>query len=275
VTDAAVDEEDAACGRRAMTTDGDAGGSGETGRIGDEIVDRLYGLPLAEFTQARNAAASDLRKAGERETAARVKALRRPTVAAGAVNRLVREHRDDVEQFLRAAAELRDAQFSGEGDLAAAGKQQRDELGRLIRIGGEEVRQSLLAAAVDDEAARQLLEARLERELEPRGFGTLLAHAPPGRPSGAAATRATAAPPKPEPKATSSERAPAERKEPDDGAARARLKDAEDALRGAEAEERQARRHWDETRGELEKAQAAVERARRDLDHLREKHDRR
>ena len=247
----------------------------------DETIDRLYGLPLAEFTQARDAAVRALRKAGQRETAAQVKALRRPSVAAGAVNRLVREHRAEVERFLSAAAALRDAQFSGEGDLAAAGREERDALERLIGIGGEAVRQTLLAAAVDDDAARQLLEARLERELEPRGFGTLLAHAPPARPGGAAARRAATAIQRPEepeakrPEASAPEDAPAEGKEPDDGAARARLEDAEDALRGAEAEERQARRHWDETRGELEKARAAVERARRDLDRLREKHDRR
>ena len=70
----------------------------------DETIDRLYGLPLAEFTGARNAAASELRKAGRREAADQVKALRKPTAAAAAVNRLVREHRSEVEQFLRAAA---------------------------------------------------------------------------------------------------------------------------------------------------------------------------
>ncbi len=146
--------------------------------MSDEIIDHLYGLPLAEFTQARNAAASELRKDGQREAADQVKALRKPTAAAGAVNRLVREHRGEVEQFLQAAAALRDAQFSGKGDLAAASRREREALKRLTGLGGEAVRQTLLAAAVDDEAAQQVLEARLERELEPRGFGTLLAHAP-------------------------------------------------------------------------------------------------
>ena len=144
----------------------------------EETIDRLYGLPPAEFTQARNEAAGELRRAGQREAADRVKALRRPTAAAAAVNRLVREHRGEVERFLRAAAVLRDAQFSGKGDLAAAAKQEHEALEGLTSIGGEAVRQTLLAAAVDDDAAEQLLEARLERELEPRGFGTLLAHAP-------------------------------------------------------------------------------------------------
>jgi len=59
----------------------------------DEIADRLYALPLEEFTQARNDAANDLRKAGRRDEAEEIKALRKPTAAAGAVNRLVREHR--------------------------------------------------------------------------------------------------------------------------------------------------------------------------------------
>ena len=215
----------------------------------EETIDRLYGLPLAEFTRTRNAAASELRKGGQREAAERVKALRKPTANAAAVNSLVREHRGEVEQFLRAAAALRDAQFSGEGDLAAATRQERDELERLTQTGGEAVRQTLLAAAVDDEAARQLLEARLERELEPRGFGTLLSHA---RPTTAKPTAATAAPAEP---------ALPKRKKPDDSAARARLQDAKAALAAAETDERHARRHWEQTRRELEKAHAAVEKA--------------
>jgi hypothetical protein len=235
----------------------------------EEIIDQLYGLPLAEFTSARNEAARELRAAGRRDAAEQVKALRKPTAAAGAVNVLVREHREEVEQFLRAATLLRDAQFSGKGDLATATRQEHEALERLTRIGGETVRQTLLAAAVDDDAAQQLRAARLERELEPRGFGTLLAHAgglsravpvtPPAavRPMAPAPSRAQQTPVRPE------------RKQPDDGAARARLHDAKTALLAAEAEERQARRHWEQTRRELEKARDAVEDAQGDLDGLR------
>ena len=222
----------------------------------EEIIDRLYGLPLTEFTGARNQAASELRKAGQREAAGRVKALRKPTAVAAAVNRLVREHRGEVEQFLRAAAALRDAQFSGKGDLAAATKQEHEALERLTHIGGEAVRQTLLAAAVDDDAAQQLLEARLERELEPAGFGTLLAHA---RPAPARPTDETAA---------QTKRAQPDKKQPDDIAARARLQDTKAALSAAETEERDARRRWEQTQRELEKARAAVEEAQSDLDRL-------
>jgi hypothetical protein len=230
----------------------------------EDIIDRLYGLPLAEFTRARNEAASELSKAGQREAAEHVKALPKPTAAAAAVNRLVREHRSEVEGFLRAADALRDAQFAGKGDLAAATRQEHEELERLISAGGEAVRQTLLAAAADDDAARQLLEARLVRELELPGFGTLLAHA---RPAAAKPAGPTAARPKP---------APPEKKKPDDRAALARLGDTKAALDAAEAEERDARRLWEQTQERLERARAAVERARaavenaqRDLDRLR------
>ena len=239
--------------------------------MSDEIIDRLYGLPLEEFTQARNTAASGLRKAGQREAADQVKALRKPTLAAGAVNRLVREHRGEVEQFLQAAAALRDAQFSGKGDLAAASRREHEALERLTGLGGEAVRQTLLAAAVDDEAAHQVLAARLERELEPRGFGTLLAHAPstPVKLEHAERSPGAAAAPAPRPKPAAAEAGGSERRrpeKPEDGAARAKLDEAKSALRAAEAEEQQARRHWERTKRDVEDARADVDKARRDLD---------
>lgn len=199
----------------------------------DEIIDRLYGLPPAEFTAARNEAAAELSGA-EKE---RVKSLRKPTAAAAAVNQLVREHRNDIDTFLAASAALRDAQVSGKGSLEDTTKQQRDALARLVKAGGEPVRQSLLAAAVDEEAANELLAGRLERELEPRGFGTLLSHVTPS---------ARPARPKPAKK--------------DDREARARLNEAKQELSAAEAEERQARRRWEQAQSEVEQARRKLER---------------
>lgn len=239
----------------------------------EELIDRLYALPLQEFTRERNQVERKLRKAGEREQAERVKSLRKPTAAAGAVNRLVRSHRAEVEAFLRAAATLRDAQVAGKGDLASAARAEREGLEELVALGGEAVRPTLQAAAVADEIADELLRARLVSEPEPAGFGTLLAYARPaaGKPtSGKAGTgdrRVT--------QAASSESAvarPARRRtvksRPDDSAARARLQEAKEMLNAAAAEERQARRRWTQTQRELEKAQAAAEKAQRDLDRL-------
>jgi hypothetical protein len=82
----------------------------------EEIIDRLYALPREEFTRERNQAERELRKAGQREQAEQVKAVRKPTAAAAAVNHLVHAHRAQVAVFLRKAAILRDAQVAGRGD---------------------------------------------------------------------------------------------------------------------------------------------------------------
>ena len=213
----------------------------------DEIADRLYALPIEEFTSVRNDAAAELRKEGRRDEADEVKALRKPTAAAAAANRLVREHRDQIEAYLAAAAALRDAQFAGKGDVAAATRLERKTLERLLRLASGEVRQTLQAAAVDDAAAEELRRGRLERELEPRGFGTLLSHAKP-------------APAKPRPKPAKAKR--------DDRAARAKLQQAKDALTAARSEERQAHRQWDEAQSIVARAESAVEKAQRELESL-------
>jgi hypothetical protein len=214
----------------------------------EEIIDNLYGLPPTDFTRARNEAASELRKAGRRVEADRVKELRKPTAAAAAANRLVREHRADVEEYLRRAAATRDAQLAGKGDPAAAARQARESLERVTRSGGEAVRQSLLAAAVDEDAARELLAGRLDRELEPRGLGTLLAHVQPGA--------------APRPKRRSDAR------RPDDRAARAKLREATAVLTKARAAEIDAQERLAKARADVTRAAAAVERAQRELDRL-------
>jgi hypothetical protein len=242
----------------------------------EEIIDRLYGLPLEEFTRARNQAERELRQAGEREQADEIKALRKPTAAAAAVNRLVRNHPAQVKAFLEAAATLRDAQVAGKGDLASAARAEREALNKLVGLGGESVRATLQAAAVDDGTARELLQARLVREPEPPGFGTLLAYATPPSATTPAAKAASAkpaartpnAPKPPAARAAPATRPAAPPPRPDDSAARARLHEAKKMLTAATEEERQARRCWTQTQRELEKAQAAVEKARRELDRL-------
>jgi hypothetical protein len=184
-----------------------------------------------------------------------VKALRKPAAAAGAVNRLVRTHRAQVESFLKTAADLRDAQFAGRGDLAAAAHAERAALDELVSLGGESVRPTLEAAAVDDDVARDMLAARLVREPEPAGFGTLLAHAEPTKTMSATKTR-------------SRRQGPVGSARPDDSAARSRLQEARKLLRAAEADEQQAQQRWAQAEREVEKAQAAVAKAQLELDRL-------
>src|SRR4051812_417513 len=99
-------------------------------RTSDERTARLYGLPLAEFTPERNALAAELSREGARERAAAVKALRKPSAAAWAVNQLVRAEPDLVEALLGAGGELRQAHRQ-----AAAGRR-APELRAAAGAGG-------------------------------------------------------------------------------------------------------------------------------------------
>jgi hypothetical protein len=142
-------------------------------------ADDLYGLPLGEFTAARDALAKRLRGEKRREDADFVKGLKRPSVAAGAINLAVREH--GADDLLAAGEELRSAHgalLDGSGDAAAvraATSREREAVRDFARLAlgedasgatEEKVRATLHAASVDGEV-RELLEAgRLEREAE-------------------------------------------------------------------------------------------------------------
>ena len=168
---------------------------------GDEAADRLYDVPLESFTAARNALAAELKRAGRDADAGAVRGLRKPSAAAWAANQLARRHGSELDRFLDAAGQLRKAQL-GQGEVRSATSAERKALERLLGLAGEyageaqlpRVRQTLEAAAVDDGAARLLRAGRLERELEPGGFGSLLAATPSTRRRGPdpAAKRAAA-----------------------------------------------------------------------------------
>ena len=59
------------------------------------IADELYAGAVGEFTPARDAAAKAQQ---DKDLAKRIKALRKPTVAAWAVNLLVRREGDQIGQ---------------------------------------------------------------------------------------------------------------------------------------------------------------------------------
>jgi hypothetical protein len=89
-----------------------------------EIADRLYAEPLAGFTAARDAAA----KAAGKELAARVKSLKKPSVAAWAVNLVVRREGDQIDQVLALGDSLRAAAESMSADDLRSLTRQRRQL---------------------------------------------------------------------------------------------------------------------------------------------------
>jgi hypothetical protein len=89
------------------------------------VADGLYGVPAEAFTEARNAAA---REAGDKELSRRVKALRKPSTAAWAVNLLVRREAEQIDQVLALGASLREAAESMQTDELRALTRQRRQL---------------------------------------------------------------------------------------------------------------------------------------------------
>jgi hypothetical protein len=153
-------------------------------------IDRLYGLPLDEFVPQRDAVAKKLRADGERDAAAVVKALRKPTAGAWALNQAVRRRSAETQALLGAGERLRAAHaglLSGgdRNELRAAMDEQRSlaavlsdcaeaiasETGKSGPALKERVRSTLHAAAVDDEVREQLSSGRLVREQEAVGLG--------------------------------------------------------------------------------------------------------
>jgi len=151
----------------------------------DAELDRLYGLPLEEFTKARNDLAARLKKAGEAEAAAEVKALAKPSVPAWAVNQLARTRKRDVRALLDAAERARSGKAKS---LREALDEQRDALHRLTNEARElleaargsapdamvqRIAATLRAAASDPAAAELLERGRVNEDLEPAGFEAL------------------------------------------------------------------------------------------------------
>lgn len=231
----------------------------------DSEIDRLYGLPLDEFVAQRDALAKSVR-AQDREAAAAVKALRKPTAGAWALNQAVRRRHKETQALLAAGERLRAAHatlLSGGGreELRAAMEDQRtltaaladcaeaiaSETGKSGPALKERVRSTLHAAALDPEIREQLAHGRLVREREAVGLGGAFGESGPTPAAARPAERS-----KPDRgKAERAERAEAERVE-----AERLLAEAEAAREQAEAAHADASERVEAARAALSEAEA-------------------
>jgi hypothetical protein len=152
----------------------------------------LYGLPLERFVPERAALAKQLRDEGQRDAAAQVAKLPKPSNAAWAVNQLVRTQGRAVSDLFEAGDALQKAQSDllagrSEGEaLREAAERERASLEALMKRAhgllsaeGHELSQTMLdrvadtlhAAAVDDEVREQVREGSLTKELRHTGLG--------------------------------------------------------------------------------------------------------
>ena len=218
---------------------------------------KLYALPLSEFTAARNARAKAL-KPKDPELAAAVAALPKPSVAASALNALVHEDPSEVRALVQSGKRLRQAQEAAVAgkkgaDLNDAIAEHRTALERVQRdlrrrkLSGptlEKATQTLRVASLDPDLWPALERGLLHEELTASGFGLDPGIVPASRPSKK---------PAPKPKDDAKERQRRRRE------AEVRVREAEAALAEAERTAKAAQR-------EVERAEKDVEKARRALD---------
>jgi hypothetical protein len=237
-------------------------------------IDRLFQLPPAEFTAARNALAASAGKDG-----AAIKSLQKPSVAAWAVNQLYWRRRPAFDKLLDAARKQRAAHgrvLSGRtGDIAAAEGAHREAL----KAAMDAVRDVLAqagepASPATMTAVQETLQAlpgaaesfgRLTRPLKPMGFEALAGLVP----KGGAALRALAAVPPAQP-AGNAGKAKASARTAEQSAAEARREEADRQRRRAALQKQLKSAAAEERRAATAIAQArkAHERARADRARL-------
>jgi DNA repair exonuclease SbcCD ATPase subunit len=152
----------------------------------DDLIRRLYESPPDGFVAARTAAVNEARKTGDRDTAKRLAALKKPTVAAWVVNLLALRRPELIEELVELSGALREAQRGLKGDqlreltaqrrqvisaLVAAARQlaQAEEPGIKLPLG--EVEATLSAALAEPDVAAQVRTGRLIRSATYAGFG--------------------------------------------------------------------------------------------------------
>lgn len=152
-----------------------------------EAADELYGLAPGGFTAARDEKARQLRAAGQRDEAAAIKKLARPTASAWLVNQLVRTASVQMTRLYELGGDLQEAQRALAGDrLRELSVQRRQVVSDLVAAASDlavradqsasdavlgEVRATLEAALADADARTAVRSGRLAKALAYAGLG--------------------------------------------------------------------------------------------------------
>jgi hypothetical protein len=160
--------------------------------MAEQGLDRVFGAPLEEFVSERNALAKELSAAGKDGEAADVKALKKPSVSAWALNQGVRADAKAAKAVLKAAKALEVAQdeaLQGEGfGLRDAQEEQQRTVDAMLdaveaAVEGrglapamvDRVRETLRAIPGDDELRAEFEEGRVTRDRRAVGFSGAIA----------------------------------------------------------------------------------------------------
>jgi hypothetical protein len=152
-----------------------------------EVADELYALSPAEFTAARDDRARQARASGQRDEAAAIKKLARPTASAWLVNQLARTAPDSIARLVAVGTALAEAQRNLVGErLRELSTERRQVINDLLPRASEiasqagqpaspgtmgEVRATLEAALADAGARAAVRSGRLTKALAYAGLG--------------------------------------------------------------------------------------------------------
>lgn len=239
-----------------------------------DVADELYGLPLPDFTPARDARAKELKGT---PLAAQVKALKKPSTAAWVVNLLVRRETEQVEQVLAVGAALREAQAAMSGDSLRELTRQRRQLTAAVttqarRVAKEEgtrvtdavadqVEATLTAAMVDEQCGLAVRSGLLVASLSSTGLDpadVAAAVALPDALGFSAPARAAEPPPRPDLHVV-----------PDPEADRKAVEAAQTKLEAAEAELAEATSAHAEVQASYDELEARSLQIQAEIDELR------
>ena len=258
----------------------------------DTAIAGVYHGPLEEFIARRDALARQLRAAKRREDADRVKALRKPSRTAWALDNIVHEDPEAIEQLVTAISEaqsgsdVRTAVETVRGairNVAAAGARAAIRAGHPIEAT---VLTTALHALIGDSGAfAELRAGRLVEVPEGGGLDILYATAlaAPAKPLGTTVRAgsespkveapevepALVEPPKPDPRTERARAAEEKKRRERELAAKADLERAEAALREARDHSTHADRLARDAQKNVDAAEEAVLRAQTELDARR------
>lgn len=240
----------------------------------EDVLDDLYTTPPPDFVARRTELAAAAKASGRAEDARRIQAAHRPTLAAWAVNLLLRSQPAESRRFLELGRALREAYRTLDADgikelseqrrsIVSALSRQAAQLAhaaghRLSDSAQQDIASTLGAVLADQDAADQWVTGRLEHALTP----------PSTFPSG---TAPAADAPRDAPKRTaaSSSQTRARTRAKDDLADQ-RRRERQEELAQARKAAREAERSLRDRRAEQAHADAAVQRARHRHDQARQ-----
>ncbi|MGW4130371.1 hypothetical protein [Amycolatopsis japonica] len=141
----------------------------------DEVADELYAGDPAEFVAVRNQRAKEAKAAGDAALAERIRALRKPTLAATIVNR--RAGSPELAELAKLGDELRKAHSALAGeDLRKLAKRRQELVNRILRDErsmsesvSRDVEATLEAVVADPEVAALALAGRLSSGADSTG----------------------------------------------------------------------------------------------------------